>query len=112
METVVFSYGLTILSTKASSGTTTSKDWAHTPGLILAPTQGNGEITRCMEREFSIGLTAAKSTEEATEMTRSTAMERLAGLMDASTPGSGPTGSSMVQAHTRTLEVRPSKGNG
>ena len=112
METVAFSFGLIIQSTKVSSGTIISKDWAHTPGLMLEPTQGNGVTTRCMVRAFSIGLIAAKSIEESTEMTRSTAMERLAGLMDASMPGNGPTESSMVLDPTRTLEVRPSKGNG
>lgn len=112
METVAFSFGLIIQSIKASSGTITLKEWAHTPGLMPVHTPGSGATTRCMARVYSTGLTVAKSIEESTEMTRSTAMGRLAGLMDASMLGNGPTGSSMALDPTRTLEERPSKGNG
>ena len=112
MESVASLFGQTIPNMKDNSETITSRALALTPGQMVVATQANGKTTRCTERAFLLGRIPERSIAENTETIKSMAMERLAGPMAGSMLVSGLTESSMAQALTLTLEVRPFKVSG
>ena len=112
-EKAAYSFGVqTVHATKDNLEITTLKVKAPMCGRMGALTTATGETIRCTERVYSAGPTAAAPTEERsieanTGTTRSTAMEKSAGLMAACTPANGLSGSSTVPAATRAQKATP-----
>ena len=86
-------------------------EWESIPGLIRDNTMVNGLIIKCMEEEFSHGLTV-ESTMESIMMTKSKDMEYLLGQMVADMRDIGKMENNTAKVYIIQQRVKPNVENG
>lgn len=112
MAIVGCSCGRTTLNTRVISEITISRAMALIHGLTREHTLENGEITRCMVKEYSTGQIAEKFIEANIEMIKNMDTEKFVGLMAVNMLDSGLMESSMDLVNILTQEEKLCKENG